>query len=106
MNTTCEGRIVVPGGRVFWRRFGAARGVPLLLVHGGPGLTSRYLESFTALSDTRPVFTWDQLDCGQSDCPRDPALWTLKRFVEELDIVRKTLAPARCTSSGILGARR
>jgi pimeloyl-ACP methyl ester carboxylesterase len=50
-------------------------------------------EPFTALSDTRAVVTWDQLDCGRSDCPRDPALWTLERFVEELDIVRETLTP-------------
>ena len=93
MNTSDEGRIAVPGGRVFWRRFGSGDGIPLLLVHGGPGFTSNYLESFTALSDTRPVFTWDQLDCGRSECPNDRSLWTLDRFVEELDIVRKTLAP-------------
>jgi proline iminopeptidase len=93
MNTSAEGRIAVPGGRVFWRRFGTTSGVPLLVVHGGPGLTSNYLESLTALSDTRPVVTWDQLDCGRSDCPTDPALWTLERFVEELDIVRETLTP-------------
>ena len=93
MITCDDGRIAVPGGRVFWRRFGSGGGIPLLVVHGGPGLTSGYLESFTALSDTRSVVTWDQLDCGRSDCPRDPALWTLERFVEELDIVRETVTP-------------
>jgi proline iminopeptidase len=93
MDTNDEGRIAVPGGRVFWRRFGSDDGIPLLLVHGGPGFTSSYLEAFTALSDCRPVVTWDQLDCGRSDCPRNPALWTLERFVEELDIVRETLTP-------------
>jgi proline iminopeptidase len=93
MNTSDEGRIAVTGGRVFWRRFGSGDGIPLLMVHGGPGFTSSYLEPFTALSDTRAVVTWDQLDCGRSDCPRDPALWTLERFVEELDIVRETLTP-------------
>ena len=67
-----DGRIDVPGGQVFWRRCGYRAGIPLLVIHGGPGLTSRYLDGFLALSDTRPVFTWDQLDCGQSDCPRDP----------------------------------
>jgi proline iminopeptidase len=93
MITCDDGRIGVPGGRVFWRRFGSGGGIPLLVVHGGPGLTSGYLEPFTALSDTRSVVTWDQLDCGRSDCPRDPALWTLERFVEELDIVRETVTP-------------
>ena len=88
-----EGRIAVPGGNVFWRRFGNGSGIPLLVIHGGPGLTSGYLESFTALSDARPVFMWDQLDCGRSDCPKNPDLWTLERFVEELDLVRAALTP-------------
>ena len=88
-----DGRIAVPGGNVFWRRFGNGSGIPLLVIHGGPGLTSGYLESFTALSDTRPVFMWDQLDCGRSDCPKNPDLWTLERFVEELDLVRAALTP-------------
>jgi proline iminopeptidase len=88
-----DGRIDVPGGQVLWRRCGYRAGIPLLVIHGGPGLTSRYLDGFLALSDTRPVFTWDQLDCGQSDCPRDPCLWTLDRFVDELDLVRTALTP-------------
>jgi proline iminopeptidase len=88
-----EGRIGVPGGRVFWRRFGSGGEIPLLMIHGGPGLTSGYLDGFTALSATRPVVTWDQLDCGRSDCPNDSSLWTLERFVEELDVVRTALTP-------------
>ena len=93
MNSNADGRLAVPGGHVFWRRFGNGGGIPLLVIHGGPGLTSGYLEPFTALSDTRPVFTWDQLDCGRSDCPNNPDLWTLERFVEELDLVRAALTP-------------
>lgn len=90
---TADGRIAVPGGHVFWRRFGGGSGIPLLVIHGGPGLTSGYLEPFTALSDARPVFMWDQLDCGRSDCPNNRDLWTLERFVEELDLVRAALTP-------------
>jgi proline iminopeptidase len=93
MTGNADGRLDVPGGRVFWRRFGNGGGIPLLVIHGGPGLTSGYLEPLAALSDTRPVFTWDQLDCGRSDCPKNPALWTLGRFVEELDLVREALTP-------------
>ena len=88
-----EGSIAVPGGNVFWRRFGSGGGIPLLMIHGGPGLTSSYLDGFAALSDRRPVFTWDQLDCGRSERPSDPDLWTLERFVEELDLVRAALIP-------------
>lgn len=88
-----EGSIAVPGGNVFWRRLGTSRGIPLLMIHGGPGLTSNYLDGFAPLGDTRPVFTWDQLDCGRSERPHDPVLWTLERFVEELDLVRAALTP-------------
>lgn len=93
MQHIAHGRIAVPGGHVSWRRFGDGEGTPLLVIHGGPGLTSSYLDPLAALSDSRPVFTWDQLDCGQSDCPRNPDLWTLERFVEELDLVRNALTP-------------
>ena len=88
-----EGSIAVPGGNVSWRRYGNGGGIPLLMIHGGPGLTSNYLDGFTALGDTRPVITWDQLDCGRSECPHDSNLWTLERFVEELDLVRAALTP-------------
>ena len=88
-----DGRISVPGGNVCWRRFGGGGGIPILLIHGGPGLTSSYLEPFAALSDVRPVFTWDQLECGRSDRPNDRSLWTIERFVEELDLVRSALTP-------------
>jgi proline iminopeptidase len=88
-----EGTIAVPGGHVYWRRFGSGGGLPLLVIHGGPGIPSHYLEPLAALGDWHPVFMWDQLDCGRSDCPRNPALWTLERFVEELDRVRTALTP-------------
>ena len=42
-----DGRIAVPGDNVFWRRFGNGSRIPLLVIHGGPGLTSGYLEPFT-----------------------------------------------------------
>ena len=93
MTHDTEGRVAVPGGQVYWRRVGDGAGIPLLLIHGGPGLTSHYYEPFNALSDTRPVVTWDQLDSGRSDCPRRRELWTLERFVEELDCVRNAVTP-------------
>lgn len=88
-----EGRVAVPGGSVVWRRFGDGPRTPLLMVHGGPGFPSDYMEGFGALGDERPVFMWDQLGCGRSDRPADVSLWTLERFVAELDAVRQSLAP-------------
>jgi proline-specific peptidase len=40
--------------------------------------------------DVRVVF-YDQLGCGESDKPDDPALWTVGRFVSEVETVRQAL---------------
>lgn len=67
-------------------------GVPLVLLHGGPGIPG---ETFTGLmrqlSTRRPVVRYDQLGCGRSDRPNDPALWRLETFVDELAAVREQL---------------
>ncbi|MDP9178883.1 MAG: hypothetical protein M3O61_14460, partial [Gemmatimonadota bacterium] len=32
-----EGYVTVPGGRIWWTRMGDGPGIPLLVIHGGPG---------------------------------------------------------------------
>ncbi|MCB2187424.1 MAG: proline iminopeptidase-family hydrolase [Deltaproteobacteria bacterium] len=87
-----EKYLPVPGGRVWCRVMGADRpGLPLLILHGGPGVPHDYLEPLAALATERPVIFYDQLGCGNSDRPSDPELWTVARFVEELDQVRQQL---------------
>ena len=82
-----EGTIAVPGGTVWFTRVGGGSGLPLLVVHGGPGLPHTYLRSLERLADEREVIFWDQLGCGNSPCPSDPQLWTLDRSVAEMDAV-------------------
>lgn len=86
-----EGYIDVPGGKVWYREVGEGDGAPLLCLHGGPGSTHHNLEALEALGDRRRVIFYDQLGCGESDRPDNPALWTLGRFVEELAQVRAAL---------------
>ena len=70
---------------------------PLLCLHGGPGLPHGYLKPLEALAATgRRVIFYDQVGCGNSEYPHDPALWTLALFVEELGVVRQALGkPSR-----------
>ncbi|OBG96127.1 proline iminopeptidase [Mycobacterium sp. E3251] len=82
-----EGTIAVPGGVVWFKRVGAGTGLPLLVVHGGPGLPHTYLRSLERLADEREVIYWDQLGCGKSECPSNPELWTMQRSVAEMDAV-------------------
>jgi proline-specific peptidase len=89
MNKT-EGFVSVEGGRVWYRRVGNG-GIPLLLLHGGPGAGHDYLEPLEALATDRQVVFYDQLGCGRSDRPDNPSLWRIERFVTEVAQVRQAL---------------
>jgi proline-specific peptidase len=89
--TAREGYVDAEGGRVWYRVLGARGGAPLILLHGGPGATSHYLEPLARLAEERPVVFYDQLGSGRSDRPDDPTLWRIERFVDELSRVRAAL---------------
>jgi len=91
--------IPVMGGKykVWTKRFGATQSrrrddVPLrvLLLHGGPGFTHQYLEAMESFLPQAGIemYYYDQLGCGNSDRPTDPALWTRDRYREEVEEVR------------------
>lgn len=84
--------IAVPGGRVVADLFGAGDETVLLL-NGGPGLPCDYLrEAHSCLIDQGfRVVAFDQLGCGRADRPADPALWTIGRYVAEVEAVRQAL---------------
>lgn len=89
-----EGYVTVPGGRVWYRVVGNRDATPLLLLHGGPGVPSNYLNPLLALADERPVIIYDQLGAGKSDQPTDTSLWHAERFVRELQVLRDSLGLA------------
>lgn len=86
-----EGLVEVTGGKVWYRIVGSEARTPLLVLHGGPGVSSIYLKPLEALATDRPVIFYDQLGCGKSPSPSDTTLWTIERFVEEIAQVRKAL---------------
>src|SRR5215475_7331243 len=87
-----EGYVNVQGGRIWYRIAGSGTRTPLLLLHGGPGAPSYYLNPLAALADERPVIFYDQLGAGRSDKPTDVTLWRVERFVEELRRLRTALS--------------
>ena len=89
--TRLQGTIPVPGGNVWFKRVGAGAGLPLLAVHGGPGLPHNYISSLERLADERELIFWDQLGCGNSDCPSNVGLWTMERSVAEMNAVVQAL---------------
>ena len=88
-----QGWIDVPGGRIWYRSNGdhKADRIPLLILHGGPGLQHDYLLPLTALAEQRRIIFYDQLDCGRSDRTKDSRNWTLDRYLAEIDAIRETL---------------
>lgn len=86
-----EGFLAVTGGKVWHSVVGSGAGVPLLILHGGPGFSCLGMEALEALGDDRRVVFYDQLGGGRSERPDDPSLWTVGRFVEELAQVREAL---------------
>lgn len=88
-----EGFLHLTGGRVWYRIVGTdKKKLPLLCVHGGPGVPHEYLTPLEMLADERPVILFDQLGCGNSDCPDNPSLWNADFFRKEIQEVREALA--------------
>ncbi|MBM7694539.1 proline iminopeptidase [Peribacillus deserti] len=87
-----KGFVKVTGGEVWYRRVkNGGNGIPLLVLHGGPGNSHLPLEALDVLNEHREVIYYDQLGSGYSQRPDNPNLWRLDRFVEELGQVRKEL---------------
>ena len=87
--------IATPRGRfhVWTKRVGSNPRLAVLLLHGGPAMGHDYLEAFDSFLPGAGVeyIYYDQLGAGLSDRPNDDDLWTLPRFVEEVEQVRKAL---------------
>ncbi|KAL9050851.1 MAG: hypothetical protein Q9162_006395 [Coniocarpon cinnabarinum] len=67
------------------------KGIPLVILHGGPGTAHDYLLGLTALHEQHgiPLIFYDQLGCGKSTAlpekAGDTSFWTEELFRTELD---------------------
>lgn len=86
----------VDGHRVVAYSFGEGEDT-LLCLNGGPGLACDYLrEPHACIADRGiRVVAFDQLGCGASDKSDDVSLWTIGRYVEEVETVRTALGLER-----------
>jgi L-proline amide hydrolase len=91
-----EGTLQWQGFQTWYRVVGGsgAQHAPLVVCHGGPGMTHDYLSSLAALAGHgRPVVFYDQLGNGRSGRhPDAPAsFWTPELFVRELETLVESL---------------
>ena len=87
--------ITTPKGtfNVWTKRVGNNPKIKVLLLHGGPGGTHEFFESFDGYFPNESIeyIYYDQLGSYYSDQPNDNSLWTIERFVDEVEQVRKAL---------------
>lgn len=90
--------VPVAGGKykVWTKKIGSGR-LKVLVLHGGPGFSHEYLEALESFLPQAGVemYYYDQLGCNNSDVPDDASLWTLGRYTEEVDEVRRALGLER-----------
>ncbi|MCL4164871.1 UNVERIFIED_CONTAM: hypothetical protein GTU68_040822, partial [Idotea baltica] len=79
--------------KVWTKRTGNNPDIKVLLLHGGPGANHAYFECFDSYFPGAEIeyYYYDQLGSRLSDVPTDPSLWTIDRFVDEVEQVRKAL---------------
>lgn len=79
--------------KVWTKRFGSNPKIKILLLHGGPAMTHEYMECFETFFQREgfEFYEYDQLGSYYSDQPTDSSLWTIPRFVDEVEQVRQAI---------------
>jgi proline iminopeptidase len=83
-----ESFIEVEGAKLFSRTIG--KGKPLIVIHGGPGLSQDYLQpQLYKLAEDNLVIFYDQRACGRSTGEVSLETINMKTFVEDIEAIRK-----------------
>ena len=87
--------IQTPSGehKVWTKRVGNNPDIKILFLHGGPGATHEYFECADSYLPQAGIeyYYYDQLESSYSDQPSDSSLWSVERYVDEVEQVRKAL---------------
>jgi len=92
-----EGFAISSGVKIWYRVEGASRpGVPILIIHGGPGETARPFERTIGplLALSRPVIYTDYRGAGRSDRPAAAAAYSFDQLADDQEAIRKKLGIA------------
>lgn len=85
-----DGFIQIENAEIFYRAIG--KGKPLIVLHGGPGLTQNYLlPQLYKLAEDNFVIFYDQRGCGQSTGEINSGTINIETFVADLDAIREAL---------------
>ena len=85
-----EGYVEGGGASIYFKTLG--RGVPLLLLHGGPGADhSDFLPALQPLARRCQLVLIDERGSGRSERLEDPKGYTLNHMVKDIERVRRHL---------------
>jgi proline iminopeptidase len=85
-----EGFVEGVGARIYCKTMG--RGMPLLLLHGGPGADhSDFLPALKPLARRHQLVLIDERGSGRSERLGDPTSYTLELMVKDIECVRRHL---------------
>lgn len=88
LSTVKESFVNVGTTKLFCRTIG--KGNPLIVLHGGPGLSQDYLQPHLyRLAENNLVIFYDQRGCGQSTGEINAKTINIQTFVADLDIIRQ-----------------
>jgi proline iminopeptidase len=76
------------GHNVWFRVEGSGNCTPVILLHGGPGAPSNYLDPLQRLADDRQVIFFDQIGCGRSPALLNENDLNVNFFVEQVETLR------------------
>ncbi len=83
--------VEIDGGYHVWTRRVGEGPIKLLTLHGGPGASHEYFECLEQQLPQHGIefYYYDQLGSYYSDQPDNPSLWTVERFRDEVEQVRR-----------------
>lgn len=80
--------IHVNGFDLWYKEIGNPEGKAVIIIHGGPGLSSHYFANYLDFleKDYRVIY-YDQRGCGSSEFKSDCSLYTFDSLIEDLDVI-------------------
>lgn len=85
------GTVTIDGFELWYKLLSEdSDGTPVMVVPGGSGLSSDYMESaLTFLCDSHPVLFFDPRGCGRSEIKPDLSNYSIRIFADEVEAVRQ-----------------
>jgi len=96
---TQEKFIATEGAKLFCRIMG--KGAPVIVIHGGPGLSQEYLlPQMAHLAEHNLIVFYDQRGCGLSTGTLISEQINVKTYIEDIDAIRKSLGVEKISLLG------